>query len=93
MARISPAEFAQQVRQEVSRVTWPTRKETMVTTAMVFLMVFVAAGFFFAVEACIAPELKMAAIISLPQKVFPLRFLWVPFSPTINHGGGNNLTA
>jgi preprotein translocase subunit SecE len=50
MARISPAEFAQQVRQEVSRVTWPTRKETMVTTAMVFLMVFVAAGFFFAVD-------------------------------------------
>jgi preprotein translocase subunit SecE len=50
MARISPAEFAQQVRQEVSRVTWPTRKETMVTTAMVFLMVFVAAGFFFTVD-------------------------------------------
>jgi preprotein translocase subunit SecE len=50
MARISPAEFAQQVRQEVSRVTWPSRKETMITTAMVFLMVFVAAGFFFAID-------------------------------------------
>jgi preprotein translocase subunit SecE len=50
MARISPAEFAQQVRQEVSRVTWPSRKETMVTTAMVFLMVFIAAGFFFAID-------------------------------------------
>jgi preprotein translocase subunit SecE len=50
MARLSPAEFAQQVRQEVSRVTWPTRKETMVTTAMVFLMVFVAAAFFFMVD-------------------------------------------
>jgi len=50
MARISPAEFAQQVRQEVARVTWPTRKETMVTTAMVFLMVFVAAAFFFTVD-------------------------------------------
>ncbi len=50
MARISPAEFAQQVRQEVSRVTWPSRKETLVTTAMVFLMVFVAAGFFFAID-------------------------------------------
>ena len=44
------AEFAQQVRQEASRVTWPTRKETMVTTAMVFLMVFVAAAFFFVVD-------------------------------------------
>jgi preprotein translocase subunit SecE len=50
MARLSPAEFAQQVRQEVSRVTWPTRKETMVTTAMVFAMVFIAAAFFFLVD-------------------------------------------
>jgi preprotein translocase subunit SecE len=50
MARISPAEFAQQVRQEVSRVTWPSRKETMVTTLMVFVMVFVAAAFFFLVD-------------------------------------------
>ena len=50
MARISPAEFAQQVRQEVSRVTWPSRKETLTTTAMVFLMVFIAAAFFFVVD-------------------------------------------
>jgi len=50
MARTSAAEFAQQVRQEVSRVTWPTRKETLVTTAMVFLMVFIAAAFFFVVD-------------------------------------------
>jgi preprotein translocase subunit SecE len=50
MAKFNVAEFAQQVRQETSRVTWPTRKETMVTTAMVFLMVFVAAAFFFVVD-------------------------------------------
>ena len=50
MAKPNVAEFAQQVRQETSRVTWPTRKETMVTTAMVFLMVFVAAVFFFVVD-------------------------------------------
>jgi preprotein translocase subunit SecE len=50
MARTSPAEFAQEVRQEVSRVTWPSRKETMVTTLMVFVMVFVAAAFFFVVD-------------------------------------------
>ncbi|HEX5321664.1 MAG TPA: preprotein translocase subunit SecE [Stellaceae bacterium] len=48
--KINAAEFFQQVRQEASRVTWPTRKETMVTTAMVFLMVFIAAGFFFVVD-------------------------------------------
>ena len=50
MARLNAAEFIQQVRQETSRVTWPSRKETMVTTAMVFLMVFVAAAFFFVVD-------------------------------------------
>jgi preprotein translocase subunit SecE len=50
MARTSPAEFFRQVRQEVSRVTWPTRKETGVTTAMVFVMVFVAALFFFVID-------------------------------------------
>jgi preprotein translocase subunit SecE len=50
MAKTSAAEFIQQVRQETARVTWPSRKETMVTTAMVFLMVFVAATFFFVVD-------------------------------------------
>jgi preprotein translocase subunit SecE len=50
MARLNVAEFFQQVRQETSRVTWPSRKETMVTTAMVFLMVFIAAVFFFVVD-------------------------------------------
>ena len=43
MARTSPAEFFRQVRQEVSRVTWPTRKELTITTAMVFVMAFVVA--------------------------------------------------
>jgi len=47
MAKTNAAEFVQQVRQELARVTWPTRKETLVTTAMVFVMVFIAAAFFF----------------------------------------------
>ena len=50
MAKTNAAEFVQQVRQEAARVTWPTRKETMVTTAMVFVMVFIAAAFFFIVD-------------------------------------------
>jgi len=50
MAKTNPIEFFRQVRQEVSRVTWPTRKETMITTAMVFVMVIVAAVFFFLVD-------------------------------------------
>ncbi len=55
MAKTSPVKFFQEVRQEVSRVTWPNRKETVTTTAMVFVMVFIAAGFFFLVDqACSA---------------------------------------
>ena len=50
MAKTSPVKFIEEVREEVARVTWPTRKETVVTTAMVFVMVFIAAGFFFVVD-------------------------------------------
>ncbi|GGB40934.1 preprotein translocase subunit SecE [Tistrella bauzanensis] len=54
MAKTSPGEFVRQVRQEARRVTWPTRKETLITTATVFVMVFVAAMFFFAADQVIA---------------------------------------
>ncbi len=43
MARTNPFVFLQQVRTEVSKVTWPTRKETVITTIMVLIMVFAAA--------------------------------------------------
>ena len=50
MAKINPGQFVREVRQEVSKVTWPTRKETMISTGMVFVMVFLAALFFFLVD-------------------------------------------
>jgi preprotein translocase subunit SecE len=50
MTRTSPTEFLRQVREEVSKVTWPSRKETAVTTGMVFVMVSLAAIFFFVVD-------------------------------------------
>ena len=50
MAKTNAAEFVQQVRQELARVTWPSRRETLVTTGMVFVMVFIAAAFFFVVD-------------------------------------------
>jgi preprotein translocase subunit SecE len=50
MARTSPTEFFSQVRQEMRKVTWPTRKETTITTAMVFVMVILAAIFFLLVD-------------------------------------------
>jgi preprotein translocase subunit SecE len=42
----SPFKFLQEVRSETQKVTWPTRRETAITTAMVFVMVAVAAVFF-----------------------------------------------
>jgi preprotein translocase subunit SecE len=54
MAKISPVEFFQQVRQETLKVTWPSRKETGVTTAMVFAMVLACALFFMAVDALLS---------------------------------------
>lgn len=47
MAKTNPFTFMQQVRAEVAKVTWPTRRETIITTVMVFIMVFLAAIFFF----------------------------------------------
>ncbi len=46
MAKISPFKFLQEVRVEGQKVTWPTRKETTVTTIMVFVMVAITAIFF-----------------------------------------------
>jgi len=46
MAKISPFKFLQEVRAEAQKVTWPTRKETTVTTIMVFVMVCIASIFF-----------------------------------------------
>ena len=54
MAKPTPAQFVQEVRQEVAKVTWPTRKETMISTAMVFIMVILAAMFFFFVDQILA---------------------------------------
>lgn len=46
MAKTNPFQFIQQVRAEMAKVTWPTRKETIVTTAMVMVMVILASIFF-----------------------------------------------
>ncbi len=46
MAKYNPVEFIQEVRQEVSKVTWPTWKEVWITTLMVLVMVTLASVFF-----------------------------------------------
>lgn len=54
MASFNIGQFVREVRQEVSKVTWPSRKETTISTAMVFVMVFLAAIFFFLVDQVLA---------------------------------------
>ena len=50
MAKINPAQFVREVRQEASKVTWPTRRETGISTVMVFVFCVIAAIFFFLVD-------------------------------------------
>lgn len=59
MAKTNPAEFLTEVRDEAKKVTWPTRKETMITTGMVLLMVFVASIFFLVADQIIAFVLRL----------------------------------
>ena len=47
---ISPIQFLRQVRQEVKKVTWPTKKEVVPTCTMVIVIVSVATAFFFVVD-------------------------------------------
>jgi preprotein translocase subunit SecE len=46
MAKISPFKFLQEGRAETEKVTWPTRRETFITTIMVFVMVAIASVLF-----------------------------------------------
>jgi len=59
MAKTNPAQFIRQVRQEVAKVTWPSRKETMITTAMVFVMVALASIFLMGVDWIFAELVKI----------------------------------
>ncbi len=50
MATVNPLQFIQQVRAEVSKVVWPTRREVAITTVMVFFLCSLTAVFFFFVD-------------------------------------------
>jgi preprotein translocase subunit SecE len=50
LAKIDPAQFIREVRQETAKVTWPTRKETLVTTGIVLVLSALAALFFLIVD-------------------------------------------
>ncbi|WP_193335619.1 preprotein translocase subunit SecE [Devosia beringensis] len=54
MARTNPITFLQQVRQEVSKVTWPGRNEVVISTIMVIVLVIAASLFFLAADQVIS---------------------------------------
>ena len=62
MAMTNPMQFINQVRGEVAKVAWPTRREVTLTTTMVFVMAALTATFFFLVDLVI--KLGLTWIIS-----------------------------
>lgn len=59
MSKFNPFEFVQEVRQEVAKVTWPTRKEVWVTTLMVLIMVALASVFFLVTDLALGQLVNM----------------------------------
>ena len=58
MARTNPLQFVQQTRAEVSKIVWPTRREVLLTTVMVFIMATLTAIFFAIVDIVIRSGLQ-----------------------------------
>ena len=50
MAKTNPAQFVRQVRQEINRIPWATKRETMIASLTFFVMVLIASAFFFLVD-------------------------------------------
>ena len=65
MAKFSPFKFLQEVRDETDKVTWPTRRETAITTAMVFVMVAVSSVFFLLADQVI--RLLITSLLSIAR--------------------------
>ena len=59
MAKTSPIQFIHQVRQEASKVTWPNRKETTISTGMVFVFVVLASLFFLLIDQILQFGIKL----------------------------------
>jgi len=58
LAKFDPAQFVREVRQEVNRVTWPTRKETLITTGLVLALSTAFALFFLVVDQLVALAMR-----------------------------------
>ena len=58
LAKLDPAQFVRDVRSEVAKVTWPSRKETLITTGLVLALSALAAVFFLVVDQVIALAMR-----------------------------------
>lgn len=58
MKNLKPLKFFNEVKQEGKKIVWPTRKETLITTAMVFVMVIIFSIFFLLVDNIISWIIK-----------------------------------
>ncbi len=63
MAKLDPAQYVRDVRQEVAKVTWPSRKETLITTGLVLALSVLAAIFFLIADQLI--QLAMRGLFRL----------------------------
>ena len=59
MAKTNPAQFVRQVRQEINRITWATKRETMTASMSVFVMALIASVFFFLVDLLLSNIVQM----------------------------------
>ena len=59
MAKTNPAQFVRQVRQEINRITWATKRETMIASLSVFVMALIASVFFFLVDLLLSNIVQM----------------------------------
>ena len=60
----NPFTFVQQVRSEADKITWPTRRETVTTTIMVFIMAALFATFFFLIDSLVSVGLRLILAIT-----------------------------
>jgi preprotein translocase subunit SecE len=54
LSGVSPGRWFSEVRAEISRITWPTRRETLTATAMVFALAICTAVFFFVTDSAVS---------------------------------------
>ena len=65
MSKTSPAQFVRQVRQELKRITWATRRDTLFATISVLIMVIIASLFFFLVDLLLSKIISLALSIGI----------------------------